>query len=159
MWLGPTGVWSVLLVHMEKIKKGPFVCRCFGEGSSRQKAAWDVNALYCGSTWAEQGNAAGRRVTGGQFLNILGICIRNNSHLFHVVSREREKCTVESREPVWQGLIMSLSLFLSCSLGMFGLCLNWLILYSPTTLLAVGKEKKWEEGKKKKKKENPDRKT
>lgn len=43
------------------------------------------------------------------------------------------------------------SLFLSCPLGIFGLCLNWLILYSPASLLAVGKKKiKWEEGKKEK---------
>lgn len=43
------------------------------------------------------------------------------------------------------------SLFLSCPLGIFGLCLNWLILYSPASLLAVGEKKKCEEGKKKKK--------
>lgn len=47
-----------------------------------------------------------------------------------------------SRESLFGKGWSCLSLFLSSSLGMFGLCLNWLILYSPTTLLAVGKEKK-----------------
>jgi len=97
---------------MQKIKNCPFFYRCFRERSSRQKVAWDVNALYCSSAWAEQGNAAGRRVTGGQSPSMLGICIPHNANLFHVIFREREKCTVESSEPIWQELIMSLSLAL-----------------------------------------------
>lgn len=53
------------------------------------------------------------------------------------------------------------SLFLSCPLGIFGLCLNWLILYSPASLLAVGKKKNkmGRREKRKNKKENPDMKT
>lgn len=52
------------------------------------------------------------------------------------------------------------SLFLSCPLGIFGLCLNWLILYSPASLLAVGKKKnKMGRREKRKNKENPGMKT
>lgn len=85
------------------------------EEAAEAGAAWDVNALYCGSARAERGNAAGRRVTGDQSLHILGIGIPHNSHLFQVIFGDREKGTEESREPIWQGLIMSLSLSLLLS--------------------------------------------
>lgn len=71
----------------------PFLLQVF----QQERKSWNGNALYCGSAWAEQGNAAGTRVTGGQSLNILGICIPHNSHLFHVFFREREKYMVELR--------------------------------------------------------------
>lgn len=57
------------------------------------------------------------QVTGGQSLNILGICIPHNSHLFHVVFREREKYTVELRDYLASADHFSLSLSLSLLLS------------------------------------------
>lgn len=68
-WLDPRGVWLALVVHIEKVKNA-----LFAAGVPAGKAeSWEGNALCCGSAWAEQGNAAGTRVTGGQSLKILGI--------------------------------------------------------------------------------------
>lgn len=138
---------------MEKIKNWPFFCR---EGSSRQKAAGDINALYCSRAWAElETLQAGGSLVASPWIYwefvfpITLICFLWFS--------EKERNAQRSWESLFGKGWSCLSLFPSCSLGMFGLCLNWLILYSPTTLLAVGKEEK--DGKKKKKKNNPDRKT
>lgn len=115
VWLDPRRVWSDLLVYTEKIKNCPFFCRGFGEGSSRQKAAGDVNALYCGRAWAElETLQAGGSLVASPWIYwefafpIILTCL---VWFFG----EREKHTAESRESIWQGLIVSLSLSLLLS--------------------------------------------
>lgn len=50
-WLDPRGVWSALLVHMEKVKNALFAA---GVPAGKPES-WEGNALYCGTHGQSRG--------------------------------------------------------------------------------------------------------